>query len=127
MIPLPSDFVPRLAELDLARADELLRPVVEAFFVVPALVDFDVALLALDDDFNFAPPFVELALAVPDLLPVLFLADDDLFADELLAAPAVLVFGEDFELDDLDAPDFEPDDLEVDDFEPEAFFVVGIW
>jgi hypothetical protein len=38
-----------------------------------------------------------------------------------------LVFVEDFELDDLDAPDFEPDDLEVDDFEPEAFFVVGIW
>lgn len=125
MIPLPSDLVPRLAELDFARADELLRPDVEALFVVPALVDLEPAFLALDDDFDLALPFDELALAVPDLLPVLFL--DDLFADELLAAPAVLVFVDDFELDDFDVPDFEPDDREVDDFEPEAFFVVGIW
>jgi hypothetical protein len=130
MIPLPFDFDPLLAAVDLARADELLRPDVEAPFVVPAFVDLEPAFLALDDDFDFAVPFVELALTAPDdLLPVRFFADDELFADELLAAVPVFFLVDDFdlELDDFDAADFEPDDREVEDFEAEAFFVVGIW
>lgn len=132
IIPLPAGFVPRFAGLDLPRTVEPLLPDAEAFFVVPVLVDFDAAFIPLDD-LDFALPFVELALAEPDdLPPVLFLADDDLFDDELLAPPPVLVLvDEDFdfelELDDFDAPDFAPDDREVDDLVPEDFFVVGIF
>ncbi len=93
----------------------------------------DVAFFALDDDFDFAVPFVELVFAVLDDLPtMLFSADDDLFADELLAVPPVLVFADDdfdfaLELDDLDAPDFDPADREVDDFAVGAFFVAGMF
>jgi hypothetical protein len=113
------DFAPRFEELDFAPDDELLLEDVAAFFVVPDVFDFDVDVLPDGDDFAFTALFAEL----DDLLP-------ELFFDEVLAAPLVLLFVEAdfaFELADFDVPDFEADDREVDDFFVDAFFVVGMF